>query len=471
MQIPIIILLVFFSGQASQKYPVFKYIKWGWLFNAILIFLNWLRIANYDLRFQYGFFDDSILYILLRFLSSYFFFKAALSQKIVTSKPPTFFKKNLSYFVITLLFIVQIITLNLSSLGDAVLEFIYIPTVLFDFISLFLLARYFNQKFSTNLSKSLLYYGFLLYSFLQLFALLNPSSFQVLLTLTYLLSIFSKAIILYGVHQLFLEDARKQYETEVTNQHLSRVLGRTFHEITSPLKTIHSKLNRLLESDSSVYKLSSKTKDVLKIIDSNYNRMIAVVSASIKMYEEGIGNNYDWAVWNKYEKNNLSPNNINTILELAIISIKDILEDEESINFNREYGGNCNLICSPHELTQAFYNILKNSVDSFEGGLGSIFIKTKIVSLENDNDKSAIQVIIQDDGVGISEEIIDNIFHEGFSTKASTISRGFGLSISKSIVELHHGKIEVQSIKRSNNSNKNGTFTTILLPKDNKAFN
>jgi two-component system sensor kinase FixL len=48
-------------------------------------------------------------------------------------------------------------------------------------------------------------------------------------------------------------------------------------------------------------------------------------------------------------------------------------------------------------------------------------------------------VIVEDSGIGLSPEIAEQIFHSFFSTKAQGI--GMGLSISRSIVESHAGRL------------------------------
>ena len=52
---------------------------------------------------------------------------------------------------------------------------------------------------------------------------------------------------------------------------------------------------------------------------------------------------------------------------------------------------------------------------------------------------------VMDNGKGISEEIINDIFVPFFSTKKS--GSGIGLSLCKQIILLHNGKIQVKSVE------------------------
>ncbi len=98
------------------------------------------------------------------------------------------------------------------------------------------------------------------------------------------------------------------------------------------------------------------------------------------------------------------------------------------------------------------YNLLSNAV-KFTPSLGSIRL---IVSQDNLN----YMISVQDSGVGIKPEEVDSVFEKFFtgSNALTDQGAGLGLSLVESFVELHGGKIEVQS-----NLNV-GTSITIILP-------
>ena len=92
------------------------------------------------------------------------------------------------------------------------------------------------------------------------------------------------------------------------------------------------------------------------------------------------------------------------------------------------------------KIKQVFLNLLNNAViyNKTDGNI-SVFIK------ENNHQ---IIISIQDSGVGIPEDAIDQIFTKFFrapNAEKKTTGTGLGLSICKQIVELHHGSIEVKS--------------------------
>ena len=71
-----------------------------------------------------------------------------------------------------------------------------------------------------------------------------------------------------------------------------------------------------------------------------------------------------------------------------------------------------------------------------------------------------VKVVISDEGMGISEENMPNIFDPYFSTKyrGSQKGMGFGLAIAHSVIKKHNGHIKVESIPGK------GTTVSILIP-------
>jgi two-component system NtrC family sensor kinase len=106
------------------------------------------------------------------------------------------------------------------------------------------------------------------------------------------------------------------------------------------------------------------------------------------------------------------------------------------------------------QIQQVFLNIINNALAAVEDE-GEIVI----TSWEEDSD--TVGVSIQDNGVGMSEEILKSIFEPFFSTKQEN-GTGLGLAITYGIVKKMGGDIKVKSKKGE------GTIFTIYLPKKTK---
>ncbi len=98
-------------------------------------------------------------------------------------------------------------------------------------------------------------------------------------------------------------------------------------------------------------------------------------------------------------------------------------------------------------MSQAFFNLLRNSLDASERGVISIRAQLR---------KKIVQVSIEDSGRGIPEEDQERVFEPFFSTKKKGM--GVGLYLTKKIIEAHEGRIEVRSQKGQ------GTVFVIHIP-------
>ncbi|MCJ7685820.1 MAG: ATP-binding protein, partial [Desulfobacteraceae bacterium] len=88
------------------------------------------------------------------------------------------------------------------------------------------------------------------------------------------------------------------------------------------------------------------------------------------------------------------------------------------------------------ELEDVFVNIILNAIEAMPGG-GEIYLTTEEHS-------GLAHIYFQDNGVGISEGIIDKIFDPFFTTKDGA-QRGLGLTLAYAIIGRHEGNIRVIS--------------------------
>lgn len=111
------------------------------------------------------------------------------------------------------------------------------------------------------------------------------------------------------------------------------------------------------------------------------------------------------------------------------------------------------IYCCPSELNQVFLNLIVNAAQSMPGN-GNI----DIVAEDNG---SRIVISVKDSGLGMSPEVMANVFTPFFTTKPAGVGVGLGLAIAhKIITERHKGSIQVESEPGK------GTCFQITLPKD-----
>ena len=117
----------------------------------------------------------------------------------------------------------------------------------------------------------------------------------------------------------------------------------------------------------------------------------------------------------------------------------------------KQYGDIPEIECIASQINQVFMNILVNAAHSIESE-GTI----KIITGYKDTDW--VWIKISDSGKGIEKENIKRIFDPFYTSKPVGEGTGLGLSLSYSIIEKHHGHIEVES------EVDKGTSFTIWLP-------
>jgi signal transduction histidine kinase len=109
----------------------------------------------------------------------------------------------------------------------------------------------------------------------------------------------------------------------------------------------------------------------------------------------------------------------------------------------------CEAEVDPDLVQQVFRNILLNSVDACPKG-GRLEVDLGLAEGE------AVAVAFTDQGEGIQKDKLARIFDPFFTSKTSGV--GLGLSVSKKIVDAHHGRIDVES------EPGRGSRFTVVLP-------
>jgi two-component system sensor kinase FixL len=102
------------------------------------------------------------------------------------------------------------------------------------------------------------------------------------------------------------------------------------------------------------------------------------------------------------------------------------------------------------QIQQVLVNLLRNALEAMQN------TSRKELTLSIKNEKDKIQLSITDTGSGISTEVREHLFQPFFTTKPQGM--GVGLSISRTIIEDHGGKIWVEP------NPEGGTIFKILLP-------
>ena len=149
-------------------------------------------------------------------------------------------------------------------------------------------------------------------------------------------------------------------------------------------------------------------------------------------------------LWSQFQRGLISPNfrqnNILDLINSAINSLETVAKAKE-INIINHCDTNQVVYCDENMIITIFRNIIANAIKfSYRGSDIDIFVHT--------NDDFLI-ISIKDYGKGISPDLIPKLFEVG--SKVGTLgtegekSSGIGLSICRDFIQVHNGKIEVES--------------------------
>ncbi|MCC6278357.1 MAG: CHASE2 domain-containing protein [Oligoflexia bacterium] len=246
-------------------------------------------------------------------------------------------------------------------------------------------------------------------------------------------------------YRLIVEN-RKSWEFQQRNTLLEQVeelksnfMSMMSHDLKTPIARIQGMAELALRSET---KLDSQQKEALKSIMKSSDELGQFVGSILDLSR----------IESKEVKLNKSSRDINSIVKEVIkkyefnaksknIKIKSELEPLFSIKFDVDL------------MRQVIGNLVENAI-KYTPENSEIVVATK-------ESGGNIQVAVRDQGPGIAQDEVDNIFlkfYRGKTAKASPIKgTGLGLYLAKYFVELHQGKISVNS-----KPNEGSTFTVEL---------
>jgi len=215
---------------------------------------------------------------------------------------------------------------------------------------------------------------------------------------------------------------------KLAKENQSDFIAHVAHELRTPLTTITSYVEMLMDDEVS----DRDTKiDFYNTINDEANRLARLISNLLNISKIETGSltiNKDMIKTREFLEDI-----VHSIEPQAIsrnINLESILPDKLSA-----------LVVEKDLLRVSILNILGNAIKYTPKGRSITF---KVV--ENDNH---IEVNISDTGYGISEEELPHIFDKFFRSSDEQIKQhtgnGLGLALSREIIRLHDGKIEVSS--------------------------
>jgi PAS domain S-box-containing protein len=216
------------------------------------------------------------------------------------------------------------------------------------------------------------------------------------------------------------------------------------HELRTPLTSIIGSIE-LLE-DGMAGELGAEQKQMIDVIERNAERLLAMANDLLTLASyEGVGVPTD----------ELEPLDLRTVVKASHASVTGLLSSRD-LEVHDELPEQPVLVNGDSAyLERAVTNLLSNAIKFTRDG-GRIITRLAV------NGDRTCHLSVSDTGVGIPEDEVQNVFLRFFrssNVRADAIQgTGLGLSIVRSIVERHHGHIDVHSEEGQ------GTTFTITLP-------
>ena len=206
---------------------------------------------------------------------------------------------------------------------------------------------------------------------------------------------------------------------------LRDIISDISHQLKTPLASLTIFVDLLLEG-----KIEDKTKQkqILTEAGNQLNRMEWMVLSMLKLARIEAGA----ILFDKQD----------TYLDQVILQASEgvqFLLEERNQKLHIDCGEDVRLICDGEWLTEALINLLKNASDYSQEG--------KNIWIEVEQTNVFTRIYVKDEGVGIPEEELPNIFKRFYrvNQEVNPNSVGIGLALTKSIVEGMGGTIHVKS--------------------------
>ncbi|MBI6873558.1 PAS domain-containing sensor histidine kinase [Clostridium aciditolerans] len=220
-------------------------------------------------------------------------------------------------------------------------------------------------------------------------------------------------------------------ETREFNKFITEFFSNISHELKTPLNVIFAAVQVLSLYNNTGEGFKDKQDKYLEVMRQNCYRLMRLINNLLDVTRADSG----------FLKLNAQNYNIISVVEDITLSVASYVEDKGiSLIFDTNVEEKV-MAFDPYKIERIILNLLSNAI-KFTNPEGVIYVN--IIDME-----SSVTISVRDTGVGIPEDKLQVIF-ERFGQVDKTLSRnregsGIGLSLVKSFVEMHGGKIHAKS--------------------------
>ena len=250
-----------------------------------------------------------------------------------------------------------------------------------------------------------------------------------------------------------LKSAQAQLVANEKMASLGQLTAGIAHEINNPINFVSSNVGPVRQDIDDILTLLRAYEDTVtrQGLNAHFvevealreqldeNILIEEIGDLLRGIEEGARRTAeivkDLRNFSRLDEDDLKEASVQEGIDTTLVLLKSTYEPR--VKIVRQYDDVPPIDCYPGKLNQVFMNLLVNAIQAIPKQ-GEIRLRVHRIGDE-------VEIRIQDTGSGMSPEVMSRIFDPFYTTKEVGVGTGLGLSITFSIIERHHGSIQVES--------------------------
>ncbi|MBI1839176.1 MAG: HAMP domain-containing histidine kinase, partial [Candidatus Colwellbacteria bacterium] len=238
------------------------------------------------------------------------------------------------------------------------------------------------------------------------------------------------------IRRAYEVEKEARIELEELNKAKDQFILTTQHHLRTPLTIVKGYMQSLF--DMSPEETIGESKDIIAKASNAANRLGNLINELLDVSEM----NFKQSTLVK------KPTDPRKVIEEAILDLKPEMDKKNiQATLNAPMGLSLNL--DPIRFKEAITNIIDNAV-KYGYQNGGIDIEVQQFAHPIERDKQILRVLTQDNGIGIPQEELSNLFMRYFergeeARKVYATGRGIGLAVAKNIIQAHGGRIYAES--------------------------
>ena len=241
--------------------------------------------------------------------------------------------------------------------------------------------------------------------------------------------------IMFNIYNMMMQREKKmeiqKVEAEQSNKAKSTFLSNMSHDIRTPMNAIIGYTNLIKKEQG----LTPQVKAYLEKIEASNKHLLALINDILDMSRIESG---------KMELEPVKSNLVKTMEEVRDLFSTQMITKSIEYIVSAENVTNKWVMCDTPRLNRVLLNLISNAYKfTSEGGKINVTLK----QIDSTNDVGSYEIRVKDTGMGMSPEFAAKVF-ESYSRDRSVSNiqgTGLGMAITKSIVEMMGGTIDVVS--------------------------